>query len=66
MRWQVQIAGALLGCLLPGTFAAAQPENAPAPAPAGQRASARAVSTGRYFIEFRVAEVGTYGHSYVA
>lgn len=64
---------ALLSCFLLGSVAAAQAQNVRASPTAGAAelapaalAAAPKQSTGRYYIEFRVAEIGTYGHSYVA
>lgn len=66
-------ASALLSCIFLASAAAARPPDVPSSPPvntaelvptASNSTSSR--SSGRYYIEFRVAEIGTYGHSYVA
>src|SRR3954452_9757026 len=55
----------ILGFVNSATAAAEkQPGFAPASAVGEQRSAA--TSTGRYYIDFRVAQIGAYGHSYVA
>lgn len=70
LSWII-IAGALGLIALSASVAAAEPQNSGQPAVSGVARAAAAkpkapVSNGSYYIEFRVATIGTYGHSYVA
>jgi len=65
---------ALTTCLLFGALTSAQsqtvlttsPQGLSQPSPAAPAARSPVALSGSYYIEFRVAEIGTYGHSYVA
>ena len=64
-------AWALAGCVMVASGAAAQaqtsaPANVSRPAPMLSEARPSTSSLRSHYIEFRVAEIGTYGHSYVA
>src|SRR5712671_5536445 len=70
MERAVAIAMMIVAVGLTPTSASAQPSNteqAAAPSlPAAKPAKPGAKSSGGYFIEFRAARIGIYGHSYVA
>jgi len=62
-------AWALAGCVVIGAVAQAQtsaPANSLQPAPMPSEARSPTSSLRSYYIEFRAAEIGAYGHSYVA
>ena len=60
----------LAHCLIVGfaNSTSARPERQPGLAPGSAAAEQRAAATSsdRYYIDFRVAQIGAYGHSYVA
>lgn len=53
-----------VGLFLAAGMGAAWCQSAPAPEAAGDAAAKPAHGGGGYYVEFRVAEIGTYGHSY--
>lgn len=64
MRLGRPIAAGLLAMIIVSAPACAQPAAGDAP-PASAKVAAPAASSGGYYIEFRAARIGTYGHSYV-